>query len=216
MQGWIDQAKALLWCWYPGQNGAVAVAEALLGEINPSGKLPFTAAKRLEDRSCATCYHDEDGDKRVRMADGVFGGYRHFDRHGVAPRFAFGFGLSYTRFEYANLQLSSSEMRGDEPLGLTFELTNAGDRAGAEVVQLYIRDVESRLPRPEKELKGFVKVRLEPGETRTVEMEIPRRALEYYDPDTRAWVAEDGEFEALIAASAADIRLRAGFTFSDR
>jgi beta-glucosidase len=211
MSGWIERVRGLLHVWYPGQAGGQAVAEILCGDVNPSGRLPATFEKRLEDRSSYNSYHDRDGDLRVELSDGVFGGYHHFDRHGIEPRFPFGFGLSYTTFAYGGLALSSRTLRGEQTLEVSLEVTNTGARAGAEVVQLYVRDVEARVPRPHKELKGFAKVELEPGEKKRVSIGIDRRALEFYDADARQWVAEPGAFELLIGASATDIRLEASF-----
>jgi beta-glucosidase len=213
VSSWIEQVRGLLHVWYPGQAGGQAVAEILCGDVNPSGRLPATFEKRLEDRSSFASYHDKDGDLRVDLSDGVFGGYRHFDRHGIEPRFPFGFGLSYTRFRYDALQLSTRTLSGEQPLEVSLDVSNAGSRAGAEVVQLYVRDVESRVPRPLKELKAFVKLTLEPGERRRVSLSIDRRALELYDPETREWTVEPGEFEVLIGASASDIRLQASFGY---
>jgi beta-glucosidase len=215
MSGWIDQVRGLLHAWYPGQAGGQAVAEILCGDVNPSGRLPATFEKRLEDRSSFASYHDPDGDLRVDLSDGVFGGYHHFDRHGIEPRFPFGFGLSYTTFRYEALSLSAQTLTGEEMLEVTLELTNTGKRTGAEVVQLYVRDVQARVPRPAKELKGFAKVELESGERRRVSLRIDRSALEFYDAELGAWTVEPGEFELLIGASATDIRLRASFEYRD-
>jgi beta-glucosidase len=211
MDAWIDNVRGLLHAWYPGQEGGTALAEALFGAVNPSGKLPATFEARLEDRSSYGCYHDEDNDGRVTLADGVFGGYRHVDAHGVEPRFPFGFGLSYTTFAYENLRLSADEMDEGDTITVSVDITNTGKRAGAEVVQLYIADVEAAVARPVKELKDFAKVRLQPGQTGTVAMTIDRDALVYYDLDVRGWRYEPGEFTALIGASSRDIRLQAPF-----
>lgn len=211
MASWIDRVNAVLHAWYPGQEGGTAVAEILFGEVNPSGKLPATFEKKLEDRSSFDCYQDEDGDKRVLLEDGIFTGYRHVDREGVEPLFPFGFGLSYTTFEYENLKLSSDSISAADTLTVSFDIVNTGERRGADVAQLYVADSEAAVPRPVKELKGFDRVDLDPGERRTVEIQLDRSALEYFDPTEKAWVAEPGEFEVLIGASSMDIRLRAGF-----
>ncbi len=211
---WLDGVQALLHAWYPGQEGGRAIAEILFGVVNPSGKLPATFERRIEDRSSVDCYHDRDGDRRVQMSDGIFGGYRHHDRHGIAPRFPFGFGLSYTTFAYDNLALSSAAIQPGDSLELTFDLVNTGDRAGAEVAQVYVRDEEASLLRPVKELKGFARVELQPGERRQVQVSLPERAFQFYDP-ARGWVAEPGAFEVLVGASSDDIRLSATFTLSE-
>jgi beta-glucosidase len=208
---WGDRVRALLHAWYPGQEGGRAAAEILFGVTNPSGRLPITMEQRLEDRSSFTCYHDHDGDGRVALSDGVFGGHRHVDRNGQAPRYAFGFGLSYTRFAYRDLRLSPARLRPGQSLRVSVQVGNTGARAGDEIVQVYVGDVASRLPRPVRELKGFRRVSLRPGQWKTVTFVLKPRALSYYDPDARAWVAEPGRFEVWVGASSADLRLQAGF-----
>lgn len=208
MRRWIDHVKGLLYLWYPGQDGARAAAEILFGKINPSGKLPATFEKSLEDRSSFACYHDDDWDKRTPYEDGIFGGYRHHDRKGHAPRFAFGFGLSYTTFDYKNLHLSKTILHADDVLEVSLDITNTGKREGSEIVQIYVRDEKSSVLRPVKELKGFEKILLAPGETKTVTVNLPFRAFQFWHPDKKQWVAEAGLFEILAAASATDIRLQ--------
>ena len=207
MARWIDQVKGLLYLWYPGQDGARAAAEILFGTVNPSGKLPATFEKSLEDRSCFACYPDSDHDKRISYDDGVFGGYRHHDRKGHASRFPFGFGLSYTTFSYQNLKLSKQALTYNETLIVSADITNTGTCEGAEVVQFYVRDEKASVPRPVKELKGFDKVTLAPGETKTVTVNLPARAFQFWHPDQSRWIAEPGIFEIIVAASAADNRL---------
>jgi beta-glucosidase len=211
MSSWLDRARGVLHAWYPGQAGGQAIAEILFGAVNPSGRLPATFEKRLEDRSSFGSYHDDDGDRRVTLSDGIFTGYRHFDRSGTAPRFPFGFGLSYTTFAYEGLHLSSATLDAGGELVVGVDVRNTGARAGAEVVQLYLREASPRLPRPDKELKGFHKVWLEPGEVARVSIRIDRRALEYYDPELHGFTYEPGQFEALIGPDAGDIRLRQTF-----
>ena len=213
MRKWIDRVPALLYAWYPGQEGGTAVAEILGGAVNPSGKLPATFERAIEDRSSANSYHDPDGDRRVQLSDGVFTGYRHHDRTGVAPLFPFGFGLSYTTFAYDKLKVAA-KLRAGRTLGVSFDVVNTGTRAGTEVVQLYVHDCEASVPRPTKELKGFATVELQPGERKTVKLELDESALSFFCPDHRDWVAEPGDFEVLIAASATDIRLRGRFTYA--
>jgi beta-glucosidase len=209
MSGWIDRVRAVLHAFYPGQAGGQALAEIIFGVVNPSGKLPATFEKRPEDRGSFPHYFDHDGDDRVTLGDGIFSGYRHFDRHGIEPRFAFGFGLSYTTFRLSNLRLSSRQLAAGQTLGVTIDITNTGPRAGAEVVQVYVRDVASRLPRPLKELKGFTRVVLEPGRSTEARVELGSSAFEYYDPEAHGWVLEPGEFEILVGVSANDIRASA-------
>lgn len=212
MNRWIDAVAGVLHAWYPGQEGGRAVAEILFGEVNPSGKLPATFEKRLEDRSSFDCYHDADGDKRVTYADGIFGGYRHFDRSGIAPRFPFGFGLSYTTFAYENLTLAATEIKAKGRVKVACEIVNTGTREGRETVQLYIRDEAAAHIRPVKELKHFAKVALKPGKRKRVTFTITAKDLRYFDPDQRKWVVEPGSFQVLVGASSADIRLEGRFT----
>ncbi|HHH75720.1 MAG TPA: beta-glucosidase, partial [Phycisphaerae bacterium] len=211
MASWLGDVKGLLYMWYPGQEGSHALAEIIFGLVNPSAKLPITIERRLEDRSSTNCYHDDDGDKRVQLADGIFGGYRHFDRENIEPLFPFGFGLGYTTFEYSDLQLSAGQISESDTLNVSFTIENTGSRSGEEVAQVYIGDVESSHPRPIKELKAFEKVELQPGQSQRVEISITTRDLEYFDPDKKMWTAESGEFRIYVGASAADIRLEDGF-----
>lgn len=209
MQGWLGQTKALVHAFYPGQEGGRAIAEILFGEVNPSGKLPITLEKRLEDRSSFDSYHDSDGDHRVALTDGLLCGYRHVDARGIEPEFPFGFGLSYTTFAYENLTVSKDDLAASESVVVEFDLVNTGSRTGAETAQLYVRDEHSSLPRPLKELKGFTKATLNPGERKRVKIHLDRRAFELYDPARHEWTVEPGRFELLIGASSADIRLKA-------
>ncbi|MDX2053652.1 MAG: glycoside hydrolase family 3 C-terminal domain-containing protein [Polyangiaceae bacterium] len=207
----VGSVRGLVHAFYPGQEGAQALAEILFGKTNPSAKLPFTWEKRLEDRIEFASYYDHDGDNRVTMESGIFGGYRHFDRDNVEPLFAFGYGLSYTSFEYSALALSSPTLSAEGTLGVSCAVTNTGKHAGSEAVQLYISHREPRLVRPPQELKGFAKVRLLPGETKRVEMQLPAAACCFYDPEQQAWVFEPGEFEVRVGSSSRDIRLTAKF-----
>lgn len=212
MDDWIDGVGALLMAWYPGQEGNRAAAEILFGETNPSGKLPASFERRLEDNPSFAHYHDDDGDLRVFYGEGIFVGYRHWDRVEAQPRFPFGHGLSYTTFEYSDLAVDRSSFKAGETVRVTLNVRNTGARAGAEAVQVYVADAEASLPRPVKELKGFAKVHLQPGETKQVTVELPPRAFMFYDPEARRWTAEPGAFRILVGASSADIRLDADVT----
>jgi beta-glucosidase len=209
MSRWIDRVRGVLHAFYPGQAGGQALAEIIFGVVNPSGKLPATFEARAEDRGSFDSYFDSDGDGRIELTDGVFSGYRYFDREGIAPRFAFGFGLSYTKFSFSDLSLSSPRIAAGAALDVSVRVTNSGPRAGAEVVQVYVRDVASRLPRPPKELKGFARLELAAGASGVARIQLPPEAFEYYDPAQKRWVLEPGEFEILVGASATDVRLRA-------
>ncbi len=210
---WLDQVAAVLQAWYPGQECGNAIADALFGDVNPSGRLPQTFPVRLEDNPAYINYPGENG--RVRYGEGIFVGYRYYEKKKVAPLFPFGFGLSYTTFRYDNLRLSADVIASDDRLAVQVDITNTGQVAGQEVVQLYVRDIAARLARPEKELKGFVKVALQPGETKTVTLHLDREALAYWDDAQHAWVAEAGEFEVQVGSSSQDIRVCAVFRLSD-
>lgn len=204
---WADNVAAIVLAYYPGMENGHAVARVLLGEVNPSGKLPVTFPQRLEDTPAFLNYP---GGKDVRYGEGIFVGYRYYDAKEVTPLFPFGHGLSYTEFAYSDLQVTPT-VRPGEPVAVSVTVKNVGDRAGKEVVQLYVRDVAASLPRPPKELKRFAKISLAPGEAQTVCFELDERCLAFYDPDRKAWVAEPGEFEVLIGRSSRDIRARAPF-----
>ncbi len=200
---WLDRVAGVLQAWYPGQECGNAMADLLFGAVTPSGKLPQTFPERLEDNPAFINYPGENG--HVHYGEGIFVGYRYYEKKKVAPLFAFGFGLSYTSFAYANPRLSADAIAPDDRLTVSVDVTNTGRRAGQEVVQLYVRDVESSLSRPAKELKGFAKVALDPGETKTVTLTLDREALAYWDDARQAWVAEAGEFEALVGSSSQDL-----------
>lgn len=208
---WIGQVPAVLEAWFSGSETGHALADVLFGRVNPSGKLPFTFPVRLEDNSAHALGEFPGGDS-VRYNESIFVGYRWHDTKGIRPLFAFGHGLSYTTFEIGNVKADRASMTSQGRIRLTADVTNTGDRAGAEVVQLYIGDAESSLPRPAKELKGFRKVMLQPGETQTVEFEIAPEALRYYDDRKGAWVLEPGRFTAYVGAASDDIRASVDFT----
>jgi beta-glucosidase len=210
---WLDKVAGVLQAWYPGQECGHAIANVLFGAVNPSGKLPQTFPRRLEDNPAYLNYPGENG--HVRYGEGIFVGYRYYEKKKIEPLFPFGFGLSYTSFAYDQVRLSAAAIAPDETLTVKVDVTNTGQRAGQEIVQLYIHDVMARLSRPEKELKGFVKVALSPGETTTVTLTLDREALAYWDNAQRAWVAEAGEFEVLLGSSSQDIRMWARFRLTD-
>jgi len=204
---WADDVPAVILAHYPGQEGGHALADILFGDVNPSGKLTVTFPKRLEDNPAFINYP---GWKDVHYGEGIFVGYRYYDTKDVEPQFPFGHGLSYTTFAYRDLCLPK-EVKLDEPIKVTVILENVGEMAGSEIVQLYVRDKESRLMRPDKELKGFEKVHLAPGAVTEVTFDLPMRALSFYDPHQGEWVAEPGQFEVLVGASSRDIRLQGTF-----
>ena len=215
---WINKVPAVLQGWYIGSEAGPALASILLGDVNPSGKLPFTFPVRLED-SPAHSLGEYVGTRSNKIIDitykeGIFVGYRWTDRQkNIQPLFPFGHGLSYTTFTYGKAKIDKKQLHANETLQVTLPITNSGDRAGAEVVQLYVSDIQSSLPRPIKELKGFQKVFLQPGETQEVTFTIDQQSLSFYDDKAQEWKAEPGTFKVVIAASATDIRSTVEFEY---
>jgi beta-glucosidase len=210
MTEWNDAVDAILLTWQPGQD-AGAVADVLSGKVNPSGKLPETFPKYYEQVPSYGNFPGYNG--TVIYGEGIFVGYRYYDSKGVEPLYPFGYGLSYTTFDYSNLTLSAPQMDLDsgETLTVSVDVTNSGSVAGKEVVQLYIHDNASRLDRPYQELKGFQKILLNPGETKTVAFTLDNRALSAYDPAIKGWNAEAGRFTVRVGSSSRDIRAEAEF-----
>jgi beta-glucosidase len=204
MSEWIDGIAAVLEAWMMGQAGGGAIADVLYGKVNPSGKLAETYPLKLIDTPAYINYPGEDG--AVRYGEGIFMGYRYYDTKEIPTLFPFGYGMSYTTFDYQNPKVSSQTFRDEDGLIVSVEVTNTGQMAGKEVVQVYVHDHKSRLVRPPKELKGFAKVELQPGESKTVTISLDFRAFAYYHPAYRQWITEDGEFDILIGASSTDIR----------
>lgn len=218
MESWIDECPAVLHAWYPGEYGAQAVAEILLGLKNPCGKLPISIERRWRDSPAHENYLPEGGASYetpnytsrlrpifdVRYEEGIFVGYRHYDRHDIAPLFPFGHGLSYTSFAYSDLKL---EPAGNGSVDISFHLENTGIWAGEEIAQVYVSDLDASVCRPLRELKEFVPVPLESGEGREVKITLNRRAFSFYDVNQKKWLLEPGEFRIEIASSSRDIRL---------
>lgn len=214
---WVDKVNAIVQDWYVGSEAGTALASILVGDVNPSGKLPFTFPARIEDVG-AHALGEFVGERRegvvdIKYNESIFVGYRWADKMKKKPLFPFGYGLSYTTFEYSKPAISSKEIKGDETLTVKLNVKNTGDREGAEVVQLYISDLKSSLPRPLKELKGFSKIKLNPGEQKEVTFTISKEDLSFYDDSKQQWVAESGEFEVIIGASATDIRGKVKFEY---
>jgi len=214
MTRWIANVPAVLHTWYPGQEGGTALAQVLFGDYSPSGKLPASFERRWEDNPAFHSYYPENGGNRVQYSEGVFGGYRHFDRSEIKPLFAFGYGLSYATFAYSKLLVTPPTGNLNEPLTVSFDVKNTGDRAAAEVAELYVGDSHASVPRPVKELKGFAKVNLKPGETRRVTLTLKRRAFSFYDTAKKDWSAEPGDFTILVGGSSDNIQLRSKFTLT--
>ena len=209
MTRWIGHVAAVAYAWYGGQEAGRAIGDVLFGVVNPSGKLPATFPKALRDSPAYGHYPGEN--LHVEYAEGIYVGYRGFDKHDVEPLFPFGHGLSYTSFEYSQLKVSPGKIAAGKAVSVSVSVRNSGARAGAEVVQLYLQPPPSRVDRPVKELKGFGRVMLQPGETRTVSFTLDKAAMSYYDSAVHDWVAEPGRFTVLVGASSRDIRAKGGF-----
>jgi len=209
MNAWEPKVEAIIQAWYPGEMGGEALANIITGKVNPSGKLITTFAQQETDRPTFNHYPGEDD--VLNYEEGLFVGYRHYDKYDIEPLYAFGHGLSYTSFAYSDLKLSRGKIRARESVKVQVTITNSGDVAGSEVVQLYLNDQQASVIRPEKELKGFSKIYLNPGQQKVVEMTLLPQDLKFWDPGTRDWKAEPGKFNILIGASSQDIRLKRSF-----
>lgn len=207
MSAWLGHVPAFFESWYAGQEQGTALAQLLFGEYSPSGKLPVTFERRWEDNAAHDNYYPKGSDKKVVYAEGLFFGYRHFDKTEVKPRFPFGFGLSYTTFGYKNLSVTPVRASGDQVVTVSFDVTNTGHRAGSEVAQVYVGEPHASIPRPVKELKGFMKVTLNPGESRHVSLTLDRRAFAYYNVKNHDWAVDAGGFNVSVGGSSAKIEL---------
>jgi beta-glucosidase len=204
MSEWIASVSAVLEGWMMGQAGGAALADVLFGRLNPSGKLAETFPLKLSDTPAYLNWPGDAG--RVQYGEGLFIGYRYYDAKEIPVLFPFGYGLSYTTFAYSNAHVSSTSFKDSDGPTVTVDVTNTGTVIGKETVQVYVHDRESSLVRPEKELKGFAKVELQPGETKSVSIKLDFRSFAYYHPNYEQWITESGDFDLLIGASAADIR----------
>jgi beta-glucosidase len=213
--GWLDQVPADLELWYPGDRGGTALAEILFGEVNPSGHLPATFERRWEDNPAHDNYYPEAGTKRVVYKEGIFVGYRGYEHNHVQPLFPFGYGLSYTTFQYSNIAVKP---QGESSTGgnydVTFDVTNTGSRAGADVAQVYVGEINPKVPRPAKELKGFSRVELSPGETKHVSVSLNPRAFAYYDTAGKDWHADADQYSVEVGRSSAETPLHADITLT--
>lgn len=217
---WIKKVPAVVQAWFLGSESGNSIADVIFGEVNPSGKLPFTFPARLEDVA-AHATGEYPGVKRAdkdiwdeHYNEGIFVGYRWHDTKKIAPLFAFGHGLSYTTFDFGKVTANRKNISGNDKITFTVPVTNTGDVAGAEVVQLYISDPKCTVERPSKELKGFAKVFLQPGETKNVTLEISKDDLSYFNADNHEWTVEPGEFKALVGSASDDIKTTATFYYN--
>ena len=208
MTAWLNRVPGILETWFPGQEGGAALAAILFGDVNPSGKLPDTFAARREDYPDFGNFPGVHG--QVNYPEGIYVGYRHFDKHGIKPIFPFGHGLSYTSFKYGPLHVS--KLGGTGAFKVSLNVTNTGHRSGAEVVQLYVHDQHPKIDKPVQELKGFIKVMLAPGQCESVAMNILPRSFAYCDVPGKQWKADAGQYEIEVCASSRDIRQRTSVT----
>jgi beta-glucosidase len=209
MNSWVDHVPALIEAWYPGEQGGNALAEILFGDVNPSGKLPVTFERYAKDNPTFNNYYPTKNTKTVVYDEGVFVGYRGYEHNKITPRFPFGYGLSYTSFSYSGLNIQPvniSEKKGFYEV--TFTVKNTGKVQGAEVAEIYVGEASPKLSRPGKELKGFSKVNLRPGESKKVSVLLNSRAFAYYDTAAHKWTINPGTFNVMVGRSSQQIDLR--------
>jgi beta-glucosidase len=205
MDRWLGDVKAVVQAWFGGQEMSYAIAEVLSGSYNPSGKLPMTFPKRWEDCSAYTTYKAKDS--VTEYSDGIYVGYRHFEKKNIEPLFPFGFGLSYTTFQYSGLKTEHTAALARPEVKGSLNISNTGKYEGAEVVQVYVRKINSTIDRPMKELKAFTKVSLKPGETKNVQFTLDRNAFTYFDIQKKDWTVEPGTYTIQVGSSSKDIQL---------
>ncbi len=209
MSDWIDSVPSVIEAWYGGMEVGNAIANVLFGDVNPSGKLPLTFPKKLSDSPAHNSERSFPGvEERVFYDEGIYVGYRYFDKEQIDPLFPFGYGLSYTTFNYENLKLDKEKFTKNDTVTVSLDIVNSGNRSGMEIIQLYIQDIKSSIDRPPKELKQFKKVKLEPNERKTVELTLNFDDFSFYDDSTHSWVVEPGTFNILLGSSSRDIHLQ--------
>jgi beta-glucosidase len=212
---WLDRVPAYLELWYPGERGGTALAEILFGAVNPSGHLPVTFERRWTDNPVHDSYYPESGTNRVVYKEGLFVGYRGYEHNHVKPLYPFGYGLSYTTFQYSHIDVKQEgESSGGARYNVTLDVTNTGHMAGADVAQVYVSEAEPKVPRPPKELKGFSRVNLAPGETKHVSIPLNPRAFTFYDVNAKHWHADAGKYTVEVGRSSEDVPLHADIMLS--
>jgi beta-glucosidase len=211
MGPWLSKTPAVLYAWYPGMEGGNALARVLFGDVSPSGKLPCTFPKQLADSPAHALNAYPGTNGTVTYAEGLLVGYRWFDTKKIEPLFPFGHGLSYTTFKYSKLKLVKGSDGKEPVVSVQFNVANTGKKEGSEVAQVYVQEAQPSLPRPMKELKGFEKVTLKPGETKTISIPLDSRAFAYYAPDKHGWVVDAGDYKLVVGSSSRDIRLNGEF-----
>jgi beta-glucosidase len=215
MGSWLSRTPALLCAWYPGSEGGNALARILFGDVNPSGKLPCTFPKQLADSPAHALNAYPGTNGTVTYAEGLLVGYRWFDARKIEPLFPFGYGLSYTKFDYSGLTLTPDKDPKTPGVTIEFEIANTGDREGAEAAQIYVQEMKPSVARPLKELKGIAKVSLKPGQRRKVSVRLDQGAFSFYDADKKGWVAEAGDFRILVGRSSRDVALQGNYRLAE-
>ncbi|MHA1169034.1 MAG: beta-glucosidase family protein [Candidatus Hodarchaeales archaeon] len=217
MGEWIDNVPAILEAWYLGMEGGRAIANVIFGEVNPSGKLPLTFPECISDSPAHASSRTFPGEGlTVHYDEGIHVGYRYFDKKGIKPLFPFGHGLSYTTFDYLSISLDKNTLNSmNDSLNVFIEITNTGSKSGSEIIQVYAEDIESSVERPPKELVGFTKVTLEPGENKIASIVIYGKSLAFYDIQTRSWKVENGDFNILVGSSSGEIHLRERIVYDE-
>jgi beta-glucosidase len=212
IQSWIKQVPALLHAWYPGENGGQALGEILFGEVNPSGKLPITMEKSLLDNPTTANYPTTSDALSITYTEGIFVGYRGYEKNHIVPQYPFGFGLSYTTFAYSDLKIAPPQLGGNNHVTVSFTVTNTGNLAGAEIAELYVGQQNPPIARPIKELKGFQKVFLQPGASQKVTLDLDQRSVAYFNTAIHQWDGLPGTYNVLVGASSQDIQLSGQFS----
>ena len=206
VNNWINKVPAVLETWFDGEYIGTAITNILLGKVNPSGKLPVTFPKSWKQEPLAVQNY-RNNDSTDTYSEGLYVGYRYFDKEQIKPQFPFGFGLSYTSFKYSNLKITTDTTEGKLSAVVSFTITNTGKREGAEIAQVYVHEENPQLDRPVKELKGFARVELKLGVSKVVHLKLDRNAFHYYNPEKKAWVIDPATFNILVGASSRDILL---------
>jgi len=207
VQQWINQVPSVLETWFDGEYIGTAITEVLLGHVNPSGKLPITFPKSWSQEPLAV-QHYRDNDSTMTYSDGIYVGYRYFDTKGITSQFPFGFGLSYTTYKYSDLKIENHSTKDNPKVDISFKLTDTGSRAGAEVAQVYVHEENPKIDRPLIELKGFVRVKLSPGESKVIHLTLTKDAFKYWSPAKHSWVIDPNTFDILVGSSSAEIHLK--------
>jgi beta-glucosidase len=209
---WLEHVPALVETWYSGSEGGRALAGILAGENDPSGRLPFTWWRTVEDNPAYASYYEPAGSKEVKYAEGIFIGYRAVGKVSAKPLFPFGYGLSYTTFAFSHLKVNPEKARPDQDVTVSFQVRNTGRRAGAVVAQVYVGDPSATVPRPEKELKGFERVELQPGAQQEVSVKLDKRSFAYWDTGSHDWKVDPGKFVIFVGDSSANLPLQENLT----